>query len=43
MKRTYQPSKLRRARLHGPLLEWRPRWSQSLRNRRAKGRESLTV
>ena len=44
MKRTYQPSKTRRARTHGFLVRSRSRGGRAvLRARRAKGRKRLSV
>lgn len=44
MKRTYQPSKTRRARTHGFLVRMKTRGGQAVINaRRAKGRKRLSV
>ncbi len=44
MKRTYQASKIRRARTHGFLLRMKTRAGQAIINaRRAKGRKRLAV
>ncbi len=44
MKRTYQPSKVRRARTHGFLYRMKSRGGRSVINaRRAKGRKRLSV
>ena len=44
MKRTYQPSKTRRARTHGFLVRMRTRGGRSVINaRRAKGRKRLAL
>ncbi|MEO7852215.1 MAG: 50S ribosomal protein L34 [Rubrivivax sp.] len=44
MKRTYQPSKTRRARTHGFLVRMRTRAGQAIISaRRAKGRKRLAV
>lgn len=44
MKRTYQPSKTRRARTHGFLVRMRTRGGRAIINaRRAKGRKRLSV
>lgn len=43
MKRTYQPSKVRRARTHGFLVRMKSRGGRAVVNaRRAKGRKKLT-
>jgi large subunit ribosomal protein L34 len=44
MKRTYQPSKVRRQRTHGFLVRMKSRGGRSvIRARRAKGRARLAV
>ena len=44
MKRTYQPSKTRRARTHGFLVRMKTRGGRAVINaRRAKGRKKLTI
>jgi large subunit ribosomal protein L34 len=42
MKRTYQPSKIRRARTHGFLVRMKSRGGRAvIKSRRAKGRKRL--
>lgn len=44
MKRTYQPSVVRRKRTHGFLVRMKSRGGRAvIRSRRAKGRKSLSV
>ena len=44
MKRTYQPSKIRRARTHGFLVRMKTRGGRAVINaRRAKGRKKLAT
>lgn len=44
MKRTYQPSKIRRARTHGFLVRMKTRGGRAVINaRRAKGRKRLAI
>lgn len=44
MKRTYQPSKIRRARTHGFLVRMKSRGGRHVLNaRRAKGRKRLAL
>ena len=44
VKRTWQPKKRRRVRVHGFMTRMSDRWGrQVIKNRRLKGRKALTV